>query len=94
MKKELMITAKTVEEAKAKAAAEFGVAEEEIEFTVVEEAKRGFFGIGATDAKVQAVYTVKGADIALEFIRKMIADMELEGLTVAMKPGSNDDVVC
>ena len=93
MKKELMITAKTVEEAKAKAAAEFGVAEEEIEFTVVEEAKRGFFGIGATDAKVQAVYTVKGADIALEFIRKMIADMELEGLTVAMKPGSNDDVV-
>ena len=93
MKKELMITAKTVEEAKATAAAEFGVAEEEIEFTVVEEAKRGFFGIGATDAKVQAVYTVKGADIALEFIRKMIADMELEGLTVAMKPGSNDDVV-
>ena len=93
MKKELIVTAKTVEEAKVKAAAELGVAEEEIEFTVIEEGKRGFFGIGASDAKVQAIYTVKGADIALEFIRKMIADMELEGLTVAMKPGNNDDTV-
>ena len=93
MKKELIVTAKTVEEAKAKAAAEFGVAVEEIEFTVIEEAKRGFFGIGASDAKVSAVYTVKGAEIALEFVRKVIADMELENLTVAMKAGNNDDTL-
>ena len=93
MKKELIVTAKTVEEAKAKAAAEFGVAVEEIEFTVIEEAKRGFFGIGASDAKVSAVYTVKGADIALEFIRKVIADMEMENLTVEMKEGNNDDTL-
>ena len=93
MKKELIVTAKTVEEAKAKAAAEFGVAVEEIEFTVIEEAKRGFFGIGDSDAKVSAVYTVKGADIALEFIRKVIADMEMENLTVEMKEGNNDDTL-
>ncbi|MBQ9131351.1 MAG: Jag N-terminal domain-containing protein [Clostridia bacterium] len=93
MKKELIITAKAVEEAKEKAAAKFGVAVEEIEFTVIEEAKRGFFGIGASDAKVSAVYTVKGADIALEFIRKVIADMELENLTVEMKQGNNDDTL-
>jgi len=93
VKKELIVTAKTVEEAKAKAAAEFGVAVEEIEFTVIEEAKRGFFGIGASDAKVSAVYTVKGAEIALEFVRKVIADMELENLTVAMKAGNNDDTL-
>ena len=93
MKKELIITAKSVEEAKEKAAAKFGVAVEEIEFTVIEEAKRGFFGIGASDAKVSAVYTVKGADIALEFIRKVIADMELENLTVEMKQGNNDDTL-
>ena len=92
MKKEIIVTAKTVEDAKNKAAAELGVAVEEIEFTVLEEGKRGFLGIGATDAKVQAVYTVKGADIAAEFIRKMIADMELN-LTVAVKPGSNDDTL-
>ena len=92
MKKEIIVTAKSVEDAKVKAAAELGVAAEEIEFTVIEEGKRGFLGIGATDAKVQAVYTVKGADIALEFIRKVVADMELN-LTVAMQPGNNDDTL-
>ncbi len=92
MKKELIVTAKTVEEAKAKAAAELGVAVEEIEFEVLEEGKRGFLGIGATDAKVSATYTVKGADIAVEFIRKLVSDMELE-LAIATKPGSNEDTV-
>ena len=92
MKKEVIVTAKTVEEAKAKAAAELGVAAEEIVYTVLEEGKRGFLGIGATDAKVQAVYEMKGADIAEEFIRKLIADMELD-LTVAVKPGANDDTL-
>ena len=92
MKKEIIVTAKTVDEAKAKAAAELGVAAEEIEFTVLEEGKRGFLGIGASDAKVQAVYTVKGAEIALEFVRKIVADMELD-LTVAMQPGKNDDTL-
>ena len=93
MKKELIITAKTVEEAKAKAAAEFGVAEEEITFTVLEEAKRGFLGIGASEAKVSAAYTVKGADLALEFLQKVISDMGLEALRVEMKEGSNGDTL-
>ena len=92
MKKEIIVTAKTVEEAKTKAAAELGVAEDVIEFTVLEEAKRGFLGLGASDAKVQAVYMPKGAAIAVEFIRKMVADMELD-LTVDCKAGNNDDTV-
>ena len=62
MKKELIVTAKTVDEAKEKAAAELGVAIENIEFEVLEEGKRGFLGIGATDAKVSATYTLGGAD--------------------------------
>ena len=92
MKKELIVTAKTVEEAKAKAVAELGVAAEDIEFTVLEEGKRGFLGIGATDAKISATYTMKGEEIAVEFIRKVIADMELN-LTVGTRHGNNDDVV-
>ena len=92
MKKELIVTAKTVEEAKSKAAAELGVSVEEIEFEILDEGKRGFLGIGATDAKVSATYTVKGADIAVEFIRKLVTDMELE-LAIASKPGNNEDTV-
>ena len=92
MKKYMIVTAKTVEEAKSKAAAELGIAEEEIEFTVLEEGKRGFLGLGATDAKVQASYNVGGADIAVEFIRKIVKDMELD-LTVGKKAGTNDDTV-
>ncbi len=92
MRKELIATGKTVEEAKNKAAAELGVAVEEIEFEILEEGKRGFLGIGSTDAKVQAVYTVKGVDIAVEFIRQIVSDMELS-LTVETKPGTNDDTV-
>lgn len=92
MKKELIITAKTVEEAKEKAVAELGVAAEEIEFTVLDEGKRGFLGIGATEAKVQAVYTAKGAAIAEAFIKQIVADMELD-LTVALKKNADGEAL-
>ena len=92
MKKELIVTAKTVDEAKEKAAAELGVAIENIEFEVLEEGKRGFLGIGATEAKVSATYTLGGADIALAFIEQVVRDMELN-LTVAKKAGNNDDIL-
>ncbi len=92
MKKELIVTAKTVDEAKSKAAQELGVAVEELEITVLEEGKKGFLGIGAVDAKIQAVYTVKREAIALEFIQRVVADMELD-LEVKAQPGNNDDVL-
>ena len=92
MKKELIVTAKTVDEAKEKAALELGVAVENIEFTVLDEGKRGFLGIGATEAKVSATYTLGGADIALAFIEQVVSDMELN-LSVAKKAGNNDDIL-
>ena len=92
MKRELIITAKTVEEAKAEALSQLGLSEEEVEFTVLDEGKKGFLGIGSADAKVSASYSVSGAELAIEFIRKVVADMELD-LTVASVPGSNDDVI-
>lgn len=93
MKKELIVTGKTVEEARKKAAAQLGVAEEEMIVTVLEEGKKGFLGIGASDAKISVSYSEGGEDTALDFIRKLIDDMALEGLTVAKKEGSNDDVL-
>ena len=93
VKKELIVTGKTVEDARKKAAAQLGVAEEELIVAVLEEGKKGFLGIGASDAKISVNYSVAGEDAALDFIRKLIADMDLQGLTVAKKDGSNDDVL-
>ena len=53
-----IFNAKTVEDAKELAARTFGVSQEEILFEVLEEPKKGFFGIGKKgEAKVQATYT-------------------------------------
>ncbi len=78
VKKEIIITAKTVEEALADAAAQFGVAAEELEYTVLEEAKKGLFGIGAAPAKVQVTYTPSSFDLALDFVNKLLANMNIE----------------
>lgn len=93
MKKELIITAKTVEEARKKAAEEFGVAEEELQITVLDEGKRGFLGIGASEAKISASYRVKGEDAALDLIRTIAEDMGLDNLVYGKQAGSNDDVI-
>ena len=72
MKKEIIVTAKTTAEAIEKAVAELGAPSvDAIEYTVIEEAKKGLFGIGAAPAKVQASYTVKGVYVALEMIKKV-----------------------
>ncbi len=79
MKKEIIVSAKSVEEAVAKAVVELGApSEEKIEYTVLEDAKKGFLGIGATDAKISASYTVGGEANALEFIEKLLADMNID----------------
>lgn len=51
-----IFTAKSVEEAKALAAAKFGKDIKSIRFEVIDEGKKGFFGIGKSDAKVRATY--------------------------------------
>ena len=93
MKKELIVTGKTVEEARRKAAQELNVAEEDLLVTVLEEGKKGFLGIGAVDAKISVSYSVKGEDVAVEFIKKVIDNMGLEGLVIAKKEGGNGDVL-
>ena len=90
MKKEIVITGKTVEEAVAAAAAEFGTSAEKITYTVIEEPKKGLFGLGATPAKISASYTPDGADDALAFINKVIADMGIDA-KATMSDGNNDD---
>ncbi len=93
MKKETVVSAKTIEEAVAKAVAELGAnSAEDIEYTVLEEPKKGLFGIGAVPAKISASYTVGGEYLALEFLTKLVSNMGLN-LTVSLAEGTNDDKV-
>lgn len=78
MKKEITVTAKTVEEAVAEAAKQFGAEVSDIQYTVLEEPKKGLFGIGAAPAKISATYEVGGDMVALEFISRLVSDMGLD----------------
>ncbi|MBQ5801343.1 MAG: protein jag [Clostridia bacterium] len=91
MKKEIIITGKTTEEALKKAAEELGAqSADELTYEVIEEAKKGIFGIGATPAKIKATYTVKGDAIALDFIKELIANMQLKA-EVTMTSKAKDE---
>ena len=91
MKKEITVTAKSVDEAVAKAVAELGApSADKIEYTVLEEAKKGFLGIGACDAKISASYVLGGEYEALDFIKKLIADMNVSA-EVEMTDGENGE---
>ena len=91
MKKEITVTAKTVEEAVVKAVADLGApGADAITYTVLEEPKKGFLGFGAVAAKIEASYTAKGVFAAVELIRELVAGMGIEA-TVTLAPGSDKD---
>ena len=79
MKKEVVISAKTIEEAIELAVNELGAPNaENIEDTVLEEPKKGLFGIGAQNAKISASYEAGGEIRALAFVKQLLADMNIE----------------
>ena len=76
-------------EAVALAAEQLGLPTDAIEYKVLEEAKKGLFGLGATPAKISA--TARGGEHdALEFIKKLISDMQISA-EVVMTDGENAD---
>ncbi len=94
MSKEIITTGKTVEDAVAAAVAELGVpSAEQIEYTVIEEPKKGIFGIGATPAKISAKASFKGEIFAFNFINQLVKDMGLD-VTVEMKEMEGSDKDC
>ena len=92
MKKEITVTGKTIEEAIANAVAALEApSADAITYTVLEEPRKGLFGIGASPAKIEAVYQKTSSDIALEFVRQIVARMELADTTVTMTDGENGE---
>ena len=76
--KRKIFTAKSIEEAKAMAAEEYGTDESKITFTVVEEPKKGLFGKVKGDARVEAVYSQSKAETAGSYIKEILKNMNIE----------------
>lgn len=75
MKKEF--TAKTVDDAKALAAAEFGVSAEEIDFDILEQPRKGLFGMRGT-ARVMASYEAPQTSSESNEISAEVAELSAE----------------
>ncbi|MBQ7827719.1 MAG: Jag N-terminal domain-containing protein [Clostridia bacterium] len=74
MKKEIIITAKTVEEAMSDAYAKYS-AEGDVSFEILEMPKKGFLGIGGTPAKVKVVIDDGEDDIDISDILSDVKSM-------------------
>lgn len=77
MKKELTVTAKTVEAAVADGAEQLGVDVSAVTYEVIEAPKKGFLGFGETLAKVKVCFTPSPEMSALTFVRTIIRDMDI-----------------
>lgn len=90
MKQEIIKIAKTTEEAVKAAAAELGVTEAEVEVEVLEEAKKGFLGMGAAPAKVKVTYIYKPLEAARSFAETLIKDMGLDATVTIHEDGNGE----
>jgi spoIIIJ-associated protein len=91
MEKKVIISAKSMEEAVQKAVRELGAPDaDSIEVTVIEEATKGFFGLGAKEAKIEATYRAGNEIYALHLVKKLLADMGISA-EVKLQDGNNDD---
>ena len=69
MKKDIIVTAKTVEDAAQNGAAQLGVSREDVEIEVLEEPKKGFLGIGSSDAKIVVRYALSIKEATDDFLQ-------------------------
>ena len=93
MKQELIKIAKTTEEAVQLAAEELGVSTEDVEFEVLEEAKKGFLGMGSAPAKVKVTYIFKPLEAARSFVETLLKDMELDATVTIHEDGAGEALI-
>ena len=75
--KEIITTGKTVDAALSAALNELGKTADQVEYEVLEEGKKGLFGIGASDAKIRVWLKETPALRAVEMLEKLIENMHL-----------------
>ncbi|MBO4322642.1 MAG: Jag N-terminal domain-containing protein, partial [Clostridia bacterium] len=91
-RKEITVKAKTVAEALELASAELGVPAAELDYVVNTEGKRGFLGIGAAEAEITASFVPVGEKNALDFIKTVVGDMELDAEITSRY--NDEDALC
>lgn len=88
MKQETITTGRTVEAALEAAEKYFGVPAEKITYEVLAAPKKGFLGFGEAPAKIRAFYEKTPVDLGVDFMKKLLADMEIEA-TVRYEDAEN-----
>ncbi|MBE6889462.1 MAG: protein jag [Ruminococcaceae bacterium] len=82
-------TAKTVDEAKALAAQEFGVSVDDIEFDILEQPRKGLFGMRG-EARVKAIYEEKPVEIIAPEVEETAPAYDEEDTDTAELPADFD----
>ncbi|MBO8138524.1 MAG: protein jag [Desulfotomaculum sp.] len=87
----LEVTGKTVDAALNKALLELNVARDEIEYEILEEPKRGFFGVfGSKPAKIKVLVKEKPVEKTVNLLREILIAM---GMVVDLDVEENDQVI-
>ena len=78
MRKEIIVTAKTIDEARIIGARELNMKKEDVTIEVIDMPKAGFLGLGAKEAKVKVIGEMAPADIAVKFLANIIGHMQID----------------
>lgn len=70
-------TGKNVEDAITNALVELEITRDKLEYKVIENGTNGFLGIGSRPAKIQARKNVSVEEVAIEFLKKVFAAMDI-----------------
>lgn len=93
MKKEIVINARSVEEAVAQGAAMLGMDAENMEYEVIEEPKKGFLGVGGAPAKIKILVRQTPAEAAMAFVQTLVDDLELDANVELKRNDEGDELV-
>lgn len=86
---EVIISAKTVDDAVALGAKQLGKLVSEVEYEIVEEAKKGFLGMFSTEATVKVISKLTIQDKIVEFLNTLIKDMGVDAEAKVVKIEEN-----
>ncbi len=92
MIREIIVTAKTVEEAVKNGAEKLGVSVERIQNEIIEQPKKGLLGIGAQDAKVKVFYVLNPEEAAHTFVLTVLEDMGVEGFEITVDTSEDGEI--